>query len=147
MPDEHTPVSRKLRAHPCAAVVASKSIFSIEFVELSSTFVLASTIFGLALDASRNFMQKSLEFIELSHPEKWARVAARCFSKFHAKIHGIRRTVALFRAFLGFREKSLKSADLSHNLIRDAGIRVTVALSKVRTGCGSMLLDILCKNH
>ena len=67
VPDEHTPVSRKLRAHPSAAVVASKSIFSIEFVELSSTFVLASTIFGLPLDASRNFMPKFMEFVELSH--------------------------------------------------------------------------------
>ena len=67
MLDEHTPVSRKLRAHPCAAGAASKSIFSMEFVELSSIFVLASIIFGLRLDASRNFMQKSLEFIELSH--------------------------------------------------------------------------------
>ena len=67
MPDEHTPVSRKLRAHPSAAVVASKSIFSIEFVELSSTFVLASTIFGLPLDATRNFMPKFMEFVELSH--------------------------------------------------------------------------------
>ena len=57
-------------------------------------------------------------------------------------MYGIRRTVALFRAFLGFREKSLKSADLSHNLIRDAGIRVTVAPGKVGAGCGATLLQI-----
>ena len=58
MPDEHTPVSRKLRAHPAGAVVASKSTFSIEFVELSSTFVLASNIFGFPW-AARHFWQGS----------------------------------------------------------------------------------------
>ena len=70
------------------------------------------------------------------------RVAPRCFSEFHAKIIGIHRIVALFRAFLGFREKSLKSTHLSHTLFRDAGIRVTVAPGKVGAGCGATLLQI-----
>ena len=67
MPDEHTPVSRELTAPPGAAIVASKSIFSIEFIELSAFFAVALAIFGLRAEASPNFRRSSIEFIELSH--------------------------------------------------------------------------------
>ena len=67
VPDEHTPVSRELTAPPGGSIVASKSIFSIEFIELSAFFVVASAIFGLRAEASPNFKRKSIEFIELSH--------------------------------------------------------------------------------
>ncbi len=67
MPDEHHFRFRETTSVPGATIFASKSIFSIEFIELSLIFVVASAIFGLRAEASLNFRMKSIEFVELSH--------------------------------------------------------------------------------
>ena len=108
VPDEHTPVSRELTAPPGAAIVASKSIVSIEFIELSAFFAVALAIFGLPAEAYPNFKRLSIEIIELSH---------------------------VFAPVIFFIEKCKKSTDLSHLLYRIDGIRITVAPPRMSPGC------------